>query len=69
MSEFIYMKGVILILNTNLFIGGYSSLRFRKSLFGYCAGYLLLVLIARLILFSLKVMVKFSASGLNGMLS
>lgn len=69
MSEFIYIKGVTLILNTNLFIGGYSSLRFRKFLFGYSAGYLLLVLIVRLILFPLKVMVKFSVSRLNGMLN
>lgn len=69
MSEFIYINGVTLILNINLFAGGYSSLGFRKLLFGYSAGYLLLVLVVRLILFPPKVMVKCGVSGLNGRLS
>lgn len=67
MSQCFYINGVTLILNINLFIDGYSSIRFRKLLLGCSAGYLLLVLIVRLVLFPLKAMVKFSVSRLNGM--
>lgn len=69
MSEFIHINRATLILNINLFIGGDSSLRFRKLLFGYSAEYLFLVLIVRLILFPLKAKVIFTVSGLNVMLS